>query len=127
MAVLAGIGVYAGEKPPEAYVALMKEVGTGSQSLRQAVEAKNYETVGTTAGSLKGTFTKVEAFWTERKVDDAIGFAKSATKAATDLQAAATAKDDAAVAAAAKTLTSTCGSCHTAHRERLPDGSFEIK
>ena len=44
-----------------------------------------------------------------------------------DLEKAAKAKDDAAITAANTALTATCGGCHTAHRERLPDMSFEIK
>ena len=31
------------------------------------------------------------------------------------------------VAYSAKELAGTCATCHTAHREKLPDGTFQIK
>jgi len=39
----------------------------------------------------------------------------------------AAAGDDAKIAAANMTLGAQCAGCHTAHREQLPDKSFEIK
>ena len=53
--------------------------------------------------------------------------AQSGAKGAADLEAAAKAKNEDGVAAAQKAVGSTCAACHMAHRERLQDGTFEIK
>ncbi len=127
---LAAVGVIvmlAAEKPPESYVKLMKDTNTAAQGLRGHMQAKDYDALATDAASLKKLFADTEAFWVARKTEDAIGFAKSAGKAAADLETAAKAKNSDGVTAAAMELNHTCMGCHTAHRERLPDGSSEIK
>jgi cytochrome c556 len=117
----------AGENPPESYVKLMKDTNAAMQSLRGHVQAKDYEGMTGDAAALKKLFAGAEAFWTARKADDARGFARTAGKAASDLEAAARTRNDDAVATAARTVNGTCMGCHTAHRERLPDGSSQIK
>jgi cytochrome c556 len=122
------IGVAAAaENPPESYVKLMKDTNAAMQSLRGHVQAKDYAGMTGDAAALKKLFADVEAFWDARKADDAIGFARTAGKAASALEAAARTRNDDALAAAARTVNRTCMGCHTAHRERLPDGSSQIK
>jgi hypothetical protein len=121
------ITVMAGEKPPEAHVKVMKDTNAAAQALRNHVQAKDYDGVAADAATLRKTFADIETFWTARKVDDAIGFAKNGVKAVADLETAAKAKNEEGVATAARAMQGTCMGCHTAHRERLPDGSFEIK
>ena len=122
-----GLTVFAGEKPPESYVKNMKETNAAAQELRKNLDAKNYEGVATNAATLKTLFANTQSFWEARKMEDAVGFAKGGAKAATDLEAAAKARNDEAVASQGKTLLATCKTCHDAHRERLPDGTSEIK
>ena len=117
----------AAENPPESYVKRMKDTNAAMQSLRGHVQAKDYAGMIADAAALKKVFADVEAFWAARRADDAIGFARSAGKAASDLEAAARAKNDDALATAARAVNGTCMGCHTAHRERLPDGSSQIK
>jgi cytochrome c556 len=125
---LAGaISIRAAEKPPESYVKLMKDTNTAAQALRGHVQAKDYDATAADAAALKKLFADTEAFWVARKTDDAIGFAKAGGKAADDLAAAAKGKNEEGVATAARALNGTCMGCHTAHRERLPDGTSEIK
>ena len=119
--------VLAAEKPPESYVKLMKDTNTAAQGLRGHVQAKDYDAIAADAASLKKLFADTEAFWVTRKTEDAIGFAKAGGKAAADLETAAKAKNNDAVTLAAMELNHTCQGCHTAHRERLADGSSEIK
>ncbi|HTK28508.1 MAG TPA: hypothetical protein VL309_03100 [Vicinamibacterales bacterium] len=121
------IAVMAGEKAPDSYVKNMKDTNAAAQNLRKSVTAKDYAAVAKDAATLKELFGTTEAFWTERKTDDAIAAAKAGVKAATDLEAAANAKDEAGVTESAKAVQATCKTCHDAHRERLPDGTSEIK
>lgn len=122
-----GLAVMASEKAPDSYVKNMKDTNAAAQSLRKSVEAKDYDAVAKDAATLKGLFSTTEEFWTKRNTEDAVAAAKAAVKAATDLETAAKAKDAAAVGDAAKAVNATCKTCHDAHRERLPDGTSEIK
>jgi cytochrome c556 len=117
----------AGEKPPADYVASMKTAGVAAGAMRQAIEAGDFAKVSSAAAELKTVLAKTEAFWAARKSDDGVMLSRQGQKAADDLEAAATAKDTARVTAASQALTASCGGCHTAHRERIADGTFEIK
>ena len=44
-AMIFGVAVMAGEKPPETYVKNMKDTNAAAQSLRKSVEAKDYDAV----------------------------------------------------------------------------------
>ena len=121
------IGVVANEKPSEEYVKSMKNTNVAAQSLRKDVEAKDYGAIAKDAATLKELFAGTEEFWTKRKAEDAVAAAKTGARAAADLEEAAKAKNDEAVAASAKALNGSCKTCHDAHRERLPDGTSEIK
>ena len=129
LAVAFGLNVLANEKPTMEFQDLMKSNGAaaGPMGLRGHVNMKDYDAIAKDAATLKGNFTKIEAFFTQKKWDDAVTFAKVGGKAAADLEVAAKAKDDAGIAAANMALTPACGGCHMAHRERLPDMTFEIK
>ena len=133
------------EKPPKDFQDLMKSNGSiidislgmvrssvgggegGPTTLRAHIRAKDYDGIGQDAATLKANFTKIDAFWTQRKVEDAMKFSKAAVKAATDLEAAAKAKDDAGISTAANAVAATCRGCHQAHRViQVVDGTFEI-
>ena len=124
---LFSVAVMAGEKAPDSYVKVMKDISEATKSLKTNVEGKNYDGVGKDAVALKGLFEANHKFWDARKAQDAVTAAGDGVKAAGDLATAAKAKNDAGVEAAAKALNATCKTCHDAHRERLPDGSSEIK
>jgi cytochrome c556 len=119
--------VAASEKAPDAYVKNMKDTNAAAQELRKNLDAKDYDAVAKQAATLRTLFETTQKFWEDRKADDAVTVAKNAGKAAADLETAAKAKDAEGVAAAAKVVTGSCKTCHDAHRERLPDGSSEIK
>ena len=117
----------ANEKPSDAFKKAMTDINTGQMGLRAAVTAKDYDAIAKHAATFKAGFAVTEQYFTTKKVDDAVTAAKAGGKAATDLATAATGKNDEAVAAAQRALGTTCAGCHTAHRERLPDGTYEIK
>jgi hypothetical protein len=105
----------------------MKSNGMTVAALRMHIMSKEYDAIAMDAATLRGNFAKIEAFWSAKKVDDAVEFAKTGAKGAADLEAAAKAKNDEGIAAANKVTTSACGGCHMAHREQLPDKTYEIK
>lgn len=124
---LFGLTLIASEKPPESYQKNMKDTNATARSLKDNVEAKNWDGAAADAAKLKTLFAETQSFWEKRNATDAVTAAKEGAAAAGDLEKAAKAKDGAAMTSAHKALTGTCKSCHDAHRERLPDGSSEIK
>ena len=122
-----GLAVLSAEKAPDSYSVVMKELGATAASLRKNVTAKDYDGLAKDAATLQKDFEAAAKFWGDRKVDDALTLSKNGSKAAADLAAAVTAKDDAKIAAASTAVTSTCAACHMAHRIRNEDGTYEIK
>ena len=72
------------------------------------------------------TFPVVEKYWTG-KDPNAVKAAQQGGRAVTEIRVAASLKSAEGVAYSAKNLTDSCQQCHSAHREALPDGSFQIK
>ena len=108
------------------YKMLMTPAAATQMALQRAVQT-DLAATAKAAADMQAAFAKIEAFWTKRGTADAIGFAKSVQAVAKEVETAASAGNkDAAVAAAAKIMAN-CGSCHMAHRTRLPDGTFELK
>jgi cytochrome c556 len=133
LALLAS-AVQAGEKPTAAYQEAMKSLGATNQALRthiKAVEADgaypDYMPIEKDAAAMKTAFAAALAFWQEKKVDDATNLAQAGAQGVEDLQTAMKEKSYDGVVTAAATIGKTCGTCHMAHREPLPDGAFEIK
>jgi cytochrome c556 len=122
-----GLTAIANEKPSADFQNLMKSNGATNMALRDHITAKDYDAIAADAATVKANFAKIEAFWTAKKVEDAVTFAKTGAKGAADLETAAKAKNDAGIASANMAIGGTCGGCHRAHREQLPDKSYEIK
>ena len=126
-AALVGFTVIAAEKAPDSFVKVMKDNGAAMQSIGKAADSKDYDSVAKTAASLQANFQEVGKFWTARKDDEALKHCQAAFKASSDLEAAAKAKNDGGIAESRKALGSACAGCHTAKREKQPDGTFQIK
>ena len=129
MAIAFGLTALANEKPTTEFQNIMKSnaATNGAMGLRAHITAKDYDAIAKDAATFKENFSKIEAFWTQKKVDDAVKLAKTGHEGAEDLEKAAKAKDDAGIMAAQMKIGGTCGGCHMAHREQLPDKTFEIK
>jgi len=109
------------------YSKAMKEVGTQSMTLRKSLASSSEADAAASAARLETIFKDVQAYWDNKKVDDASTAAKNAVAASQAVSKAVAAHDMAAANAAAQTLNGTCMTCHTAHRERQPDGTFKMK
>ncbi len=125
VSLLVGAAVTA-EKPSDEYVKAMRDIRAATQNIDKAIEASDFEAVSKNALLITNAFLFVDKYWTG-KAEDALKLSETAGKAASDLEAAAGLASAAGVAFSAKELADTCTACHNAHRERLPDGSFQIK
>lgn len=105
------------------YSSWMKTMPPSVMAINAAIAAKDNPAVTAEANKMAATFDQVAGFWTARKVDDAVAFAKTARDAAKTL---ASATDSEAQTAALKTVQAQCGQCHMAHRGG-GRGAFVIK
>ena len=126
-AVIVGLTVMANEKPSPEYQTAMKNLGAANQGLRGDITNKDYAAIEKHAATFKASFTVANTFWKAKKADDAIKLTEDGLKGAADLDAAAKAKNDDAINAARGSIGATCRGCHMAHREQLPDMTYEIK
>ena len=117
----------ANEKPSPDFQNVMKSNAATNMALKGHVSAKDYDAIAADAATFKANYSKIEAFWTAKKADDAIALAKAGAKGAADLEIAAKAKNDEGIAAATTAIGGTCAGCHKQHREQLPDKTYEIK
>jgi cytochrome c556 len=126
-AVVVGFTAMANEKPSPEYQTAMKNMGAANAGLRGDVTNKDYAAIEKHAATFKASFTVADAYWTGKKTEDAMKLAKDGLKGAADLDTAAKAKNDEGIAMAQRGIGATCRGCHMAHREQLPDMTYEIK
>lgn len=123
-ALLATSNTFAQKKP---YNQLMKEIGTAFASLRKNLDSNAAATAAEDAAKLEGLFRETEAFWTPFKTKDAIEAAKGAREAASDVAAAAKAGSIPKAQTAYAGIGKYCTTCHSSHREQMPDKTYRIK
>ena len=125
---LVGLTVAANEKPPADFQQAMKDNGAALQKLGKDVEAKDYDAIAAGAAIFKKNFMgPVGKYFTDHKMEAALKICTEAYTASDNLEKAAKAKNDTALAESRTALQQACGSCHKAHREQLPDKTYEIK
>ena len=111
----------------EDYSKTMKQVAQQNMALGKSVASTSEADVAAASARLEALFKDVQAYWENKKVEDASTFAKNAVAAAHSISTAAAARDMDAAGTAAATLRAQCASCHMAHREQLPDKTFKMK
>lgn len=111
----------------QAFEAAMKTILPTSGSLRKSIEAKDAAAVKADAAKLEAIFHTSEEFWTKRKTEDAIEWSKQGKAGAAEIAKLAAAGEWEKIPEAQKKVQSTCSACHTAHREKLPEGGYKIK
>lgn len=121
-----GFAASASEKPPDTYKQAMQNLNAFASGIDKAVTDENYDTVARLGQSARDAFGVAEKYWTGKSTD-AAQLAQKGGKAAADLVVMAGIKSQEGAAFAAKEARDGCMTCHTAHREQLADGSFEIK
>ena len=122
-----GIAAIAADKPPDSYQMAMKDLGAFAQGIGKAVSDNDYAAIQKYSTSAVNAFAVAETFWKGKADKDAVKLAQDGGKMAADLGVAAGLMSAEGVAYAAKGATDVCMNCHAAHRERMPDGTFQIK
>jgi hypothetical protein len=131
----------ANEKPGEAYQKAEQGLQAANNALRNHVKAIDYPALEKDAEAFKTAFAVMLDYWQEKKVEDAVTFVQDGLKGADALTAAAKTMTYDGVLAAQNAIAGSngvafvgetqlpgvCVGCHLAHRQRMPDGTFEIK
>lgn len=126
VASLAAFGATQVAPTEEEYGALMTEVRFTVGDAELHVDARYWPELGEDLDKLIPMLRQVEAFWTERGTDGAVGFVEEALAAVNELSAALREESQNAGRAAITALRSACQSCHENHREETADG-YRIK
>ena len=110
----------------EEYGPLMIEIRFIVGDAELHADSRYWPEIGEDVGKLIPMFEQVEAFWTARGTDEAVGFATQALAALNELDVAAIAMNLPGARTAITALRGTCQSCHEAYREETNDG-YRIK
>lgn len=103
------------------YRELMKQIGPVCGGIPKKIAAKD-ATAAEDAKKLHAWFSEVQSFWKARNAADAVKFAADAAEGFNAIaQRVGSGMWDEAGAEFKKT-TANCGGCHSAHREKAPDG-----
>jgi cytochrome c556 len=106
---------------------IMKQVGPANQALQKALMSGSTSDVSAQAERLRGLFRQAEDFFRSRNITDAEGWAHDASHAAADAAKAAKANDMGTAKVKAGEVGMACKTCHSVHREQLPDKTFRLK
>jgi len=109
------------------YATHMKEIGQLNGVLNKSIKGGMADEAGKAAARLEVLFKNIHTYWADKKVEDATTASQTAVTSLQAVQKALTANDMTAAETARAALGGTCMGCHTAHREKLPEGGFRIK
>ena len=109
------------------YAIHMKEIGQLNGVLNKSVKGGDAAEAGKAAARMEVLFKNVHAYWNDKKVMDATTASTDAINSLQAVQKALGANDMAAAETARASMAASCMSCHTAHREKLPEGGFKMK
>ena len=111
----------------EDYSKAMKEIAAQNGALRKGLATPSDADASAAAARLETIFKDIQAYWENRKSEDAVTAAKNAVAASQAIFKAVAAHDVPAATAASQALGGTCMSCHSAHRERLAYDFYRMK
>jgi hypothetical protein len=109
------------------YATHMKEIGQLNGVLNKSMKGGDAAEAGKAAARMEVLFKNVHTYWADKKVADATTAAQGVVTSLQAVQKALTANDMAAAETARASIGANCMGCHTAHREKLPEGGFRIK
>lgn len=124
--VIGAAGSMVAQAPSEEdYMKGMKEIGSAMGAIRKSMEG-DPGMAAKSAMMLEAPLTTALAFWQAEGTEDAIRDTQMALQYSAELSKALMSNDSDGAAGALKMLGGTCGSCHKAHREQLPDKTYRI-
>jgi len=106
---------------------IMKQVGPAAANLRKLIDAQQAPAAEAQADTLEYYFDEVEAFFDARKINEAEELAEQASDQANEVEDALEVTDFAKASGNLKLLMGTCQNCHSKFRERLADGSYQLR
>ena len=109
------------------YATHMKEIGQLNGVLNKSIKGGMADEAGKAAARMEVLFKNIHGYWAAKKVEDATTAASTAVTSLAAIQKATASNDMTAAETARASLAGTCMACHTAHREKLPEGGFRIK
>ena len=109
------------------YATHMKEIGQLNGVLNKSMKGGDAAEAGKAAARMEVLFKNVHAYWNDKKVMDATTAATGVISSLQAVQKALGANDMTAAETARAAIGANCMSCHTAHREKLPEGGFKMK
>ena len=109
------------------YATHMKEIGQLNGVLNKSMKGGDAAEAAKAAARMEVLFKNVHTYWADKKVADATTAAQGVVTSLQAVQKALTANDMAAAETARAAIGANCMGCHTAHREKLPEGGFRIK
>jgi cytochrome c556 len=119
-AALAAVALASEDAPPE-HQKWMKDLGSQQGAMRKGVDVEK------NAKDMQDTLKLVNAWWENRKLDDAVKSTNDSAAGAEQVAKAAQAGDAAGIGAGMKMIGAGCKSCHDAHREKISDTVYKIK
>ena len=126
--LLCGLSVRAQQSAmtEEEYSAAMTEINFIIGDAELHIDARYWPELFEDLGKLRTQFEQVEAFWSARGSEEAVGFAQKILEGLAPIGTAGDEKDTQAASSTLRALQTTCQSCHDAFREQGPDG-YRIK
>lgn len=111
----------------EAFDKAMKRIGPAFNGLRTAAGTSNAADAAGHAKTLKDAFAEAEAFWKARATADALDWTRAARRQVDAIERAVGSGNWEQVKTSIADVNQMCSTCHTAYRERLEDGTFQLK
>ena len=109
------------------YATHMKEIQQHNGMLNKSIKGGMAEEATKAAARLEVLFKNIHGYWNDKKVEDATTASQTAVTSLQAVQKALAANDMTGAETARAAFAGTCMTCHTAHREKLPEGGFRIK
>ena len=132
-----GLATHANERPTKEYVEAMRTLDGAARGLGHAIDARDHEAMNEHVLAARPAIQLVQQFWRDKGVkeaDDALEAAHAVSKAISEISVAVhlmnLSPNPLAVEGAQfamENLRTACATCHRAHREELPDGTYLIK
>ena len=114
---------------PQDYTMVMKSNAQNMGGTNKAIMSGAYADAKASLATVRGNFMALQAFWTEKKKDDAVKIVATALGQidTLDKTLSAATVDQMAALAQAKMIQGSCGACHGAYREGDAQSGFKFK